>query len=658
MTGKNSILKNFSLMVSFLLPLSLSSVYGMDDPNLNPHWDWTKNVTRTIFLENTDPFEVRLPFFKHDDACDMDVNEVLPEKGWFLLHQNFGGPGGKYTKTPTFWLYNRHSAIIKIFYYGTEFNLGENFSHGHLELSIGDVDGDPHPALFTWAEDIASGALNKFDVDNKLVSIHPSSRGWNCGEFIVAGYDPLVDHNKKVYFMLEVNGVNITDVELELTGDLTQKITEKSTLSKIGDGVKLAGQAFSTAKGMVNKINDWTGENPHPDYSGVVTSGSVKGDFVQSIFQLSAIGGSAASGNLIGAIAGGAGFLLGGLSGSPPAMNFSIDAGLKGKLTNKKFLDYIRVRVPGATGVMSHVMKPLYEKPLGLFNLTEHPVFFEGGTIRSRNKDIGFLCGDNIDCRKQCKKGPVSDTLTGGLRGPAFCGRYDSRVTIKPTKPLTYVHNYHSDMKIISIRVALVSEYKAGLIRDSDWVDLQTFNEKGIIHILPSLPVCQFLWAQFDENPRPTWCGLETDPIYSMRGKRVPKFDRPEIAVKVIYEKLTSADRTKLVQQGVHVSPTQVLGSEIVVAHQEPPLFPRQKCNFCAQRFQGSEHESELAFREKRDAVLGEMESEWRIGDPVTRYVPNETRMLVTKKYQPTYIYSPAIRYWDPIKQGFCAGGC
>src|SRR5215204_4090848 len=86
------------------------------DPNRDPNWDWTQDVTYTLVTTTRTYEHVRLPYFSGSGPAAAALNvpdgrDIRREDGWRLLLRDFG-PGAEQA---FFILYNRNRGILRVF---------------------------------------------------------------------------------------------------------------------------------------------------------------------------------------------------------------------------------------------------------------------------------------------------------------------------------------------------------------------------------------------------------------------------------------------------------------------------------------------------------------------------------------------------------------
>jgi len=374
----------------------LTRIMSSTDPNLDPNWNWWDNSSTnnngqvTIYYKtpsqpgSTNSINVTLPFFQNTDPASVEFinnRDFYPEHGWVLLYRDFGISTEGAT-LPCFFLYNKYRGILRMFYLNTFINNSFTYAMAKLEF-------DPNAPSVSGLLTLSDPSNNTLDnlPNPQQISIHrlSSSFGtWAFAEFDVRGYDPNVVNFQNSTFRFSVLGVN--ESTLNLSGTITLDFllkdqaysinTEVSDVDKLGKIVNgIPGAVLSYQKGIKSVAQ----------LEGYLTQASAYVSWLTPSLIASIVSGLNYPAAAIAVISGLADlFSSGGGSSTAPSdltnslLQLKLDGTihLNGQITLPQFINVLAIRVPGAihpTNNSNLKGYPIYNKPLGLFNLTELP---------------------------------------------------------------------------------------------------------------------------------------------------------------------------------------------------------------------------------------------------------------------------------------------
>ncbi|MFZ1236138.1 MAG: hypothetical protein WAR39_03910 [Prevotella sp.] len=323
---------------------------------------------------------------------DLDViNDRKKSEGWVLLYNSFTTDSEKFASNPYFILYNKYRGIMRVFYYITDSFITTS-SNIIDKLSISSFKPTK---MFNFADrEIVNGS----DTRSSLSHIQPkpfdgsmpvTSHRWYMAQYEIA-YDPSIPSTTydQIYFNFNLNYKDIADIKLNLNGvsELKGTIGEQSDgeLSKALNKLLLEGGNAAISNVSYNslkKIKDEHKKNPFGINDNTF-------DFI-----LKNLGNIASSslGGVWGAATGLLNSMLFGTKTSPTPLYATINTKLKadgnniteGALPSMPITFY----VPG-TDIPSSALGriPLYNKPLGVFNIKETPSIFVAHSIWHRNR--------------------------------------------------------------------------------------------------------------------------------------------------------------------------------------------------------------------------------------------------------------------------------
>ena len=307
------------------------------------------------------------------------VNDRKKSEGWELLYSSFTKDASLFSPNPYFILYNKYRGLMRLFYYTTSdfianssfvldnFNvLSDNYSSTILNFADNSVvNGEAKRMSLTHIQPQPS--------DN---SMPVSSHRWYMAQCELA-YDPDIESIPYDQIMLNINFNyrNISSIKLEgsSVGKLKGTIGEQSTgeFNKAFDNLaKEGGKAVLTNVGynLIKKSVDATGKN------------SLGISDVAFKWILKNLGQAATSSNK-SVWKAGIGLLnsmLFGTKTSPTPIYATINTSMKatGSITNDGSLPSMPIvlMMPG-TEIPSNAVGriPLYNKPLGVFNIKGRP---------------------------------------------------------------------------------------------------------------------------------------------------------------------------------------------------------------------------------------------------------------------------------------------
>ncbi len=369
---------SFPLSAQFLLnAVSVNSEIPENDPNADKNWDWTQDVAYTLYISGINPYPtVSLPYFQSEGPAGVFNygRDMQKEKGWVLLYRDFG-TRNRNISMPRILLYNTYTGTIRFFFFNRGiFQQDYTYCIASIEHSV----GREHPASFTFftTENVTLGDYNAAVPQTVICKIQ--SNQWCFVDFNVMGFDPHINEKKDASFTFKFVGVQ--ESNLILSGNIKlEQVIGKNTNSvsffgavQQGDNILLNGvknfkdgvsllEGFKDEANKPEKKNEWWA----PIARSIIDFGPVK------------------YAPLIGSIAG---FVDAGICfvnalfnepSQPVPLKFQGDIKLDGKIELRTQGYLFTMRVPGAPfsdPVSFSNSLPLYDKPLGIFNLKEKPI--------------------------------------------------------------------------------------------------------------------------------------------------------------------------------------------------------------------------------------------------------------------------------------------
>jgi hypothetical protein len=360
-------------------PQSLNRSMSATDPNRDPSWDWTLNDTYDLVTTGQTYSSVRLPYYGNaGPASVLNVGgdrDIERGDGWTLLLRDFG-PGAVQA---FFVLYNRYRGLMRVFYYHPD-NL---HSHAIGKLSFQQATASKSAALLTLS-DGTDRYLTTYGPERTVVSLGAMGNGWCYLDFDVSGYDPELHLKEDPSFLIQITGVTETDLVLNGEIDLVQRTV--ATQRDGSDGFDATDVVDAYTK-VAQRYKDVEDARERYEKMARQQTRSWFADFI-----LHTLGGLASKQWLsaLGPVAGLLELVIGGGSGSgrqPAPLIFDGEIELEGRMTTLAPLYFILMRAPGSrhldpvNDAASNVL-PLYDVPLGLFNVGSEPTYRVHSRVR------------------------------------------------------------------------------------------------------------------------------------------------------------------------------------------------------------------------------------------------------------------------------------
>ncbi len=317
------------------------------------------------------------------------INDRKASDGWELLYSTFTREDGGELVDPYFILYNKYRGLMRIFVFTTT----ESFvASSYLQDGISIVSNHETSLLNFLGTDLIDVASNSLKYSQMQPmpsdgSLPLGGRKWYMLQYELA-YDP--DLGKIPYQEIQLSWfMNYHNIErISLGGNIVGTLngaagSNNEILSKLGDVGKTAGTMVlaGIGKNFFTKqtIDENTGEN--------------KLGLPNKVFKAAAEGAGKAISNaqsgLPKVIMNFLGAVIGGSSGGATAsFNMNADVNLEGTAVSSGSFSSspTSMWIPG-TNISPNAIGflPLYNKKLGVFNLTSKPTIIIGGECRVEN---------------------------------------------------------------------------------------------------------------------------------------------------------------------------------------------------------------------------------------------------------------------------------
>ncbi len=341
--------------------------------NRDPNWDWTQNSLYTLETTSGTYNSIRLPYYNPEGPAytffTTNPKDIYKSDGWELILRDFG-PG---IVLPYFILYNKYKGIFRVFYWST---LPQGFSKGVGKLSFAEKNlSAAHFALSVENETLENFKTGKSQIA-QIATGSISWHQWNMLDFDMSGYDPAAAGLADATLILEISGTTQTDLtikgEIDFSGsNANTKKDNNATVDGFNNVVQNSVKGFSSITGNYDKMS-----KAKAKFAEMAADNSSKwwASFVQGIGTL----GDQSWLPALGAVAGVVDFALGFGSKSTAASYPKGIVELTGQLVTSTQVYQKQIRLPGSihtdpsNDALSNIL-PLYDKPLGVFNLASLP---------------------------------------------------------------------------------------------------------------------------------------------------------------------------------------------------------------------------------------------------------------------------------------------
>ncbi len=339
-------------------------LWKTNNPNLETTWSWQQE-TYIVYWDKfaNNPVEVTSPFYSEITGGVAFTHDFEPIDGWVLVYRNFGSSTGS-IKCPYFILYNKYEGLLRTFIL---VNSTQNYSHATVSLFF-DPTLTNTTALLTHASNRA-WAVDNYIVDNVSVAVTDMFDGhWLYVDYATA-YDPGTQNISDSAIRFDFDGVDLTQVNLNGTLNLVQELP-KSSFPDENSNLQNLIVAGKSVAGYYNTFEKWKTEIPKA--AAKQTNPELK-----SALEHLATTWTYDDLSLIGAAVGIVDFFISGgrtdKKESPVPIVFNGDMELSGTLQQEEDVIAFSIQTPGTIHNSPNFL-PLYDYPLGIFNLVETPI--------------------------------------------------------------------------------------------------------------------------------------------------------------------------------------------------------------------------------------------------------------------------------------------
>lgn len=363
------------------------------DPNRDPAWDWTVDQTYTLYLD-TGAVTVRLPYYSGSGPAAADLNistgrDIQPVDGWVLVVRHFGTPTSS-VNFPYFILYNKYRGLLRLFYWSP---LTTPVTRAVGKMYFQSPSNAAALMTFSAPQPEYVNAYNPNKAQIVVGRLEP--RQWGYLDFDVSGYDPNLAGKTDPTLVMTIYGVHESQIVLQgsIQGTITadpglsaHKPDAGQNLKNVVNGViafyDKPAQYYKQIADAQKKFTEMANANP----------GTWWGKYLQKIAPLAGAQWLQALGPVAGFIEAIKGFGSSS-SAAPTPLFLNAEIRLDGNITEETQFYTILLRTPGSihadpTSDTSANILPLYDRPLGIFNLLAAP------TVELTYVDAYYECSD------------------------------------------------------------------------------------------------------------------------------------------------------------------------------------------------------------------------------------------------------------------------
>jgi hypothetical protein len=359
-----------------------------NDPNELLKWDWTGDVDYTFHVKTSPTthttLTIKSPFyFSPNPSSQNNIThfrlqndkDYEPIDGWELIYKNFGNccNWDDAVADPSFALYNKYTGVLRFFMYvqsplsaynGARIKLSYSSQSTKIAYNLND-NLNKQPALDKQIHSIVAEKINYFSNEFGY---------WLHADFPIT-YDPCVCEHFTI-LNIEPSLIVSGDLEIEIVGKATQEVVKNgipsSSSSDLNNIFSNATSAISAGNAKQKTWNDFfTGIDNTVNTLNNALSNDINNDqhkFPEWLKMVPEVG------KYIGLIE----YFTGGGGNSPkPIAPLSFDVSLKSTNSTLQFaypINSYDFYTPGSDHLSyPQNIAPIYDEPLGIFNLLETP---------------------------------------------------------------------------------------------------------------------------------------------------------------------------------------------------------------------------------------------------------------------------------------------
>lgn len=367
----------------------LNRAMAPGDPNLDPNWDWTLDITYDLYgIVNQGIASYpgqKLPYFTlSGSTAELNVGESTDNyrdfrksDGWVLLHRDFGTPSSA-PNVIHYVLYNKYRGVMRVFYFN---NILSGSFYAFVKLSF--LSSNPKTGVLGNDDD--NPFLDSYNPNVIVTAVSSNVQNnpaWCYADFDVSMYDDMISGKTDATLSISIEGIQESAMKLAGTQTL-QGVMESGSISAstrpstgIMDYYNLGTKSYHKGKkwyknGLkgLDKLTTLATKNT---WYGNIASGIVFATYPTGIAKLVPYASAAA------------GFVknfLGGFKNQAAAvpMSYRVDLEgeleLSGEITVSSIGASFGFRLPGVahTDPSGNSNLPLYDELLGVFSLRTKP---------------------------------------------------------------------------------------------------------------------------------------------------------------------------------------------------------------------------------------------------------------------------------------------
>jgi len=334
----------------------------------NVSWDWTDPdaYPKYFYISGEQPVLSVFPFTDANLGVIVEKNDYQPEDGWVLLYKDFGTHDFP-VKMPYMVLYHKYTGMMRVYIFLV---CPESYSRISIQTYF-EMNGSANLA-FAISPSYALDKKSKYENNAVIGYIQGSNNHWIYQDIPIA-YEPDINNLEHISFIFDTYGLKNTNIEIDGNIQLAQK-----KIANLGQKSKSIPQIIDGAgKSLSEKYKSWkqakeTTKKTFEDASTFFHNLGIL-NISDALTNLS-YGVSYLPFGPLGTIYGLYDFFFGGGKKIDPIpLYFEGDIKLSGTMETELFIGKLKMRVPGSIPPTNDYWRPVYNTPLGVFNLSVTP---------------------------------------------------------------------------------------------------------------------------------------------------------------------------------------------------------------------------------------------------------------------------------------------
>ncbi|MBD3223194.1 MAG: T9SS type A sorting domain-containing protein [Caldithrix sp.] len=365
----------FTLILLIVLQFNVSAYTTQDSTNYydalyeeNINWDWTdpNSYPEYFYISGEQPVLSVFPFTDANLGVIVEKDDYQPEDGWVLLYKDFGTQDFP-VKMPYMVLYHEYTGMMRVYIFLV---CPESYTRISIQTYF-EMNGS---ANLAFAVSPASALDKKSEYENNaIIGYVQGSNGHWIYQDIPIAYEPEIGSLEHISFIFDTWGLRNTNIKIDGEIQLAQK-----KISNLGQNSKSIPQIIDGAgKSLSEKYKSWSkaqeSTNNAFDEASTFFDDIGKSKISNGLSDLSSLVADLPFGPL-GAIYGLYDFFSGGGKKIDPIpLYFEGEINLSGTMETELFIGKLKMRVPGSVAPTNDYWRPVYDAPLGVFNLSTTP---------------------------------------------------------------------------------------------------------------------------------------------------------------------------------------------------------------------------------------------------------------------------------------------